>query len=195
MSHQRTVGEYRSIDLAILAVMLAVFEGLIGYAGLKIFPGEPYTVSVTPVIVALVLMRWGPWAAIHAVLGGAVYCFMAGGGVHQALIYCCGNLFSLGVLGLKKALGAEEIRQSAGKTLLFGLCTVLLMQLGRAAVSLILGVGLEGALLFFTADVITDLFTAVVILITRRLDGVFEDQRHYLIRQEEERRKEEGGYQ
>ena len=195
MSHQRSVGEYRGIDVTIWAVMLAVFEGLIGYAGLKMFPGEPYIVSVTPVVTALVMMRWGPWAAIHAVLGGAVYCFTAGGGLKQILIYCCGNLFALGALGLKKALGAEEIRQSAGKTLLFGLCTVLLMQLGRAALSLLMGVGTAGALLFFTADIITDLFTAAVILITRRLDGVFEDQRHYLIRQEEERRKEEGGYQ
>ena len=194
MSQKRTLQGYRRIDLTLFAVILAAFEYLVCHAALRLFPSQPFTVSVTPVITAIVLMRWGPWAAVHAVLGGLVYSAAAGGGPKQILIYCLGNLFSLGALGLKKALGAEEIRQHTGKSLLFGLCVVLLMQLGRALISLVLGVEAAAAGLFFTADVITDLFTLTVIWIVRRLDGVFEDQKHYLRRLDEEERKEKGGY-
>ena len=194
MDRQRSLRSYRGIDLTLFAVMTAVFEYLACRAALRLFPAQPFTVSVTPVITAIVLMRWGPWAAVHAVLGGFIFCRMAGGGARQYLIWCAGNLFSLAALGLKKSLGAESIRLSTGKSLLFGLCTVLSMQLGRAAAALVLGLEPAAAVLFITTDVITVLFTLVVVWIARRLDGVFEDQRHYLRRLDEAERKEKGGY-
>ncbi len=194
MNRRRSLGRYRAIDLTLFAAILFVFENLIVSAGTRMFPGTPYLVSVTPAVTAIVMMRWGPFAAAHALLGGLVYVHAAGGSAAQYAIMGAGNLFALAVLGLRKSLGAESIRQSSGKTVLFGLCTVLLMQTGRAAVSLALGVGLPGAALFFTSDVITDLFTALVVWIARRTDGLFEDQRHYLARLEKERVTEEGGF-
>ena len=53
---------------------------------------------------------------------------------------------------------------------------------------------LKGAALFFTTAAVTDLFTLVVLWIVRRLDGVLEDQRHYLNRLRREQEKERGGY-
>lgn len=195
MKGQRTFKQYRSIDLALFAAMLIAFEYIAAHAAIRLFPREPYTVSVTPLITALVLMRWGPWAAIHAALGGAVYCFSSGAGAQQYAIYCAGNLLALGALKLIRALGSENIRQDALRALLFGLCVILLMQLGRACVSLLMGGSLRGALLFFTTDSVSTLFTLVTVWIARRLDGVMEDQRHYLLRLQEEREKEEGGFQ
>jgi hypothetical protein len=63
------------------------------------------------------------------------------------------------------------------------------MQLGRALTALALGNGLGVSLGFFTTGVITDLFTVVVVWISRRLDGIFEDQIHYLLRIQKEPQK------
>ena len=54
--------------------------------------------------------------------------------------------------------------------------------------SLLLGADVASLPRFFTTEVITDLFTLVVLWIVRRLDGMLEDQRHYLRRVREEAR-------
>ncbi len=195
METSAAVRRYRRIDLTIFALMVVLFEAIVILAATRWFPGQPYTVSVTPVITALVLVRWGPWAALHAALGGGVLCLMEGGGPKQYLIYCLGNLFSLAALPLLKALGGDErLRKDALKTLLFALCVTLLMEAGRALISLCMGTPLEGALTFFTTDVVTLLFTLVILWITGRLDGVLENQYHYLLRLREEQEKERGGF-
>ena len=175
------------------ALMLAVFESLAVVAARRWFPNEPYTVSVVPALTAIVMMRWGGWAGLHAALGGAVFCLMSGARPAHYLIYIAGNLASLGALAWLRRETPEGVRGSAVKSLGLAAAVTLLMQLGRAAVALILGRSAAAALGFFTTDVITLLFTLVIVWIARRLDGLFEDQRHYLLRihrQEEER----GGY-
>lgn len=184
--------QYRAIDLSLFAAMMAGAEMLIVLAATRWFPGQPYTLSAVPAVTAIVMMRWGPFAALHAALGGAVFCLTSGGGWQQLLIYGVGNLLGLAGLGLFKAWGKDGVRQDALRTMLFGLLVTLLMQLGRAAVSLLFGAKMADLLRFFTTDVITLLFSAVVVWIARRQDGVFEDQKNYLLRvsQEEEEEKE-----
>ena len=174
--------------------MLLIFEGLIITASTRWFPGEPYTVSVVPLIVAVVLMRWGPWAGIHAALGGLAFCLFSGADARQYVIYCGGNLFSLGALALLRIMGDENIRQDILKTWLYGLVVMALMYLGRALISLLFGTPFSIALGFFTTEVITVLFTLVLLWIVRRLDGVFENQNHYLLRVRAEQEKERGGF-
>ena len=69
MARRRSLGEYRAIDLFCFALMLALFEPVLHLAATKLFPAEPYSVSAAAAITAIVLMRWGPWAGIHAALG------------------------------------------------------------------------------------------------------------------------------
>ncbi len=195
MERRRTVGQYRAIDLALFAAMMIVGEALVVNAARFWFPDQLYTLSIVPLLTAIVMMRWGPWAAIHAVLGGAVYCVAAGAeGASQWAVYCCGNLLGLGALGLLKLLGKERIRQDALLTMTFGALAALLMQLGRALLSLLFGGTAGGMILFITMDVITLLFTVVVIWIVRRLDGVFEDQINYLLRVNREQEEEKENY-
>ena len=195
MNGQRTVGRYRAIDLTLFAVMLAVFEWIVVTAATRWFPNEPYTVSVVPAVTAIVMFRWGPWAAIHAVLGGLALCRASGATGAQYVIYGAGNLLSLLSLLLIKGLGGrEKTRDDVLKTLLYGLATVLLMQLGRALVSLFFGTAPAQAVAFFTTDVISDLFTLVIVWIARRLDGMLENQYHYLVRVQREQEEERGGY-
>ena len=63
-------------------------------------------------------------------------------------------------------------------------------QLGRWLVSLIFGGSFDSVVTFFLADSLSLVYAVVVVLISRRVDGLFEDQKSYLVRTEAERRKE-----
>ena len=194
MQKRRTVKQYRALDLAMFALMLTVAETLAVTAARRWFPNEPYTVSVTPADTCIVLMRWGPWAGLHAVLGGIIFCMTSGAGMKHYAIYCLGNLLSLAALGYVRAATPEGIRESVWKSLALALMVTGLMQLGRALAAVVLGSDPVAALGFFTTDVITVLFTLVLIWIARRLDGIFEEQNHYLLRLRQQENEERGGY-
>ncbi|MBR3007077.1 MAG: hypothetical protein IKH70_00550 [Stomatobaculum sp.] len=219
MNHRLTFRQYRQMDLTVFGAMLVVAEALIVLAATRWFPAEAYTVSIVAAVTSIVLMRWGPWAAIHAVLGGLVYCFVSGGQPGQYLIYCAGNLFALLSLlwfripgkdrtsGSDRISGKERIREDSFLTVIFGLTVQLLMQLGRAAVAFALlraspgsapagTQSIAGALSFcigfITTDALSGFFTAVILWIARRQDGLFEDQKHYLLRIQEAEKEERG---
>ena len=181
MRRQRTWQEYRVIDLALMALMLSVFEFLIVTAAGFWFPDQLYTVSLAAAVTSIVYMRWGVWGAIHAVEAGIIYCLFAGGTREQYVIYCAGNLFSLAAVILLQAVGKEKVR--AGRlSLVFPLLVQLLMHVGRACVAMFQGAGPLTVVNFFTTDSLSYLFTYVIIWIARKLDGVYEDQKHYLLR-------------
>ena len=182
MKRQLSFEQYRTIDLAMFAVLLCFTETMIVKAATWWFAEQLYTVSVVGAITAIVLMRWGPWAGIHAVLGGAVYCLASHGSAQQLIIYCVGNLFALLALLPLRLLGGERIRLDPLMSIGFGLLTLLLMQLGRALVALAFGTAFQTCLGFFTTDALSLLFTGLIIWVARRLDGIFENQRHYLLR-------------
>ena len=213
MNHRLTFRQYRQMDLTVFGAILVVAEALIVLAATRWFPAEAYTVSIVAAVTSIVLMRWGPWAAIHAVLGGLVYCFVSGGQPGQYLIYCAGNLFALLSLlwfripGKERTSGKERIREDSFLTVIFGLTVQLLMQLGRAAVAFALlraspgsapagTQSVAGALSFcigfITTDALSGFFTAVILWIARRQDGLFEDQKHYLLRIQEAEKEERG---
>ena len=181
MRKQRTWKEYRTIDLALTALMLAVFEYLIVHAANFWFPEQLYTASLAAAVTAIVYMRWGVWGAIHAVLAGAIYCLFAGGAREQYIIYCAGNLFSLLALIPLKALGKEKVR-TGRLGLAFPILVLLLMHVGRACMAMLQGAGPLAVVSFFTMDALSYLFTFVIIWIARKLDGIYEDQKHYLLR-------------
>ena len=181
MRKQRTWKQYRTIDLALTALMLAVFEYLIIAAANYWFPDQLYTASLAAVVTSIVYMRWGVWGGLHAALAGVVYCLFAGGTEPQYVIYCAGNLLSLLALIPLKKLGKETVR-TGRLGLVFPLVVLLLMHVGRAVVALALGAAMADALSFFTTDSLSYLFTFVIIWIARKLDGVYEDQKHYLLR-------------
>ena len=181
MEKQRTLGQYRTIDLILFGIMLCIFEYITIVAARFWFPGQPFTVSLAAAITSIVYMRWGFWGVFHAALSGLVFCFFSGATGEQYLIYTAGNLLScLAVIPLKK-IGKEKVR-TGGLGLLFPIIVLLLMQTGRALTALVLGTGgsiVEG---FYVTDSLSLIFTFVIIWIARRLDGIYEDQIHYLLR-------------
>jgi len=188
MKRQLTFQEYRALDLGLFALMFALFEFII----IKVSTGGPfwdqaYTVSLAGAITSIVYMRWGYWGGIHAALSGLLFVLYYGGRLDQYAIYTIGNLLSLAAVPVLLRKGKEEVRTGRFSSLLFPLAVILLMQLGRAMVSLLLGGSLGGATGFFTTDALSILFTLVIVWITRRLDGIYEDQKHYLLRVQEEK--------
>ena len=182
MNRQRTLEQYRSIDLTILLVVQAISQVVIHFAATVLYADQLYVVSPVAAVAALVMMRWGGWAAIHAALGGVLYALIAGGSWQHILIYGIGNLLSMAALLMLKWLGKERIRKDALLTMLYALLTQLAMQLGRSAVAALLGYPAEILVGFITTDLLSGLFSMVIIWSIRRIDGLFEDQKHYLLR-------------
>lgn len=180
--------KYRAIDLIIFAVILTVCETICVLASAKWFPNELFSVSITCTIVALSMMRWGWLSVIHSILGGAVYvfviflCQVATITKMAYVVYCVGNTFSLFALIGFKIFSKQKIRSSWLFTVFFVVCVYLLMHFGHAIVSVCFGKPFKELINFVTFDCISLLFAIIAVLISRRLDGVFEDQKAYLFR-------------
>lgn len=182
--------QYRAIDLVIWLVILSVFEYITVMAASKWFPGELYTLSQVVAVLCIVMMRWGGYAVIHAVAGGLVFCLAQGASIEQFAVYGVGNCLALIALSLFRAVGKEAVRTKFHFTVLFTAAAFCGAQLGRWLVSLAFGGSPGSIVTFFMTDSLSLLYAAVIVLISRKADGLFEDQKSYLIRTEAERRKE-----
>ncbi len=186
MNRQISLSQYRTVDLTVLAVLMCIAQVLIHFASTAWFQDQLYVVSPVGIIVAMVMMRWGIWGGIHALLGGCLYVFLSGGNMEHYLIFGAGNLLSLLALVLLKLMGKERIRTNVVYTLLFGFCVQSLMLLGRGAVAYLLGKEVGACVLFITTDALSILFTLCGVWVIRRVDGLFEDQIQYLLRVQRE---------
>ena len=183
--------QYRVIDLTMLTIVTAVFEAITAFAAGKWFPGELYAVSPTIAMVCIVMMRWGGYAAINAFVGGMAFCLASGATEKQTLIYAVGNCFALLALILFKFLGKSRIKDKFYFTVLFVFAAYTGAQLGRWLISLLCGGSLDSLIVFFATDILSLLFSVVIVLISRKADGLFEDQKSYLIRLDKEKKKKE----
>ena len=76
MRPQLTFRQYRAMDLTMLSLILIFCEWLIVRASTRWFPNELYVLSVTPVVTAIVMIRWGVWGFVPALAGGAAFCMV-----------------------------------------------------------------------------------------------------------------------
>ncbi len=183
--------QYRAIDLTMLALVTAVFEAITAFAATKWFPGELYAVSPTIAMMCIVMMRWGGFAAINAVLSGMAFSLASGATGKQTLIYVLGNCFALLALFLFKYPGKNKIKDKFYFTLLFVFAAYMGAQIGRWLVATLCGGAADSIIMFFATDTLSLLFSVVIVLISRKADGLFEDQKSYLIRMDKARRKKE----
>lgn len=189
MKQQISLQQYRGIDLAILGVVMAISQIAIHAAVSIWFESKIhmlYVVSPVAIMVTLVMMRWGPWAAIHAVAGGLLFAYLSGGTWQHFVIYGAGNVLSLLALISFKIFTKEKTRLSALGTIGFAACVQALMLLGRAGAAALLGFTFGECLGFITTDTLSILFTVCIAWGIRRIDGLFEDQIHYLLRVQRE---------
>lgn len=194
-----TFKQYRAIDLTILAVVLAISEAVVTLAATRWFPGQLFSVSTTLTVVCIAMMRWDGFAVLHAALGGAVYCLTMGADALSYAVYCAGNCGALIALLLFKFAGKKKISEKFGFTVLYVLTSYIGMEFGRWTMMLIVpnaanGLGynspLDLLLGLAETEIITLLFAVIACLIARKTDGLFEDQRQYLLRVREAERRE-----
>ncbi len=183
---QITFKEYRMLDLIIFTVFTIVFEAIATYASTKWFWAQAVSISVTLLLTCIVMMRWSGWAAIHAVVGGVVYCFCAGATTEQYIVYAVGNLLGLVALFLIKFNGKEKMRGSKLQLVLLATTAYVGMAAGRTLVSLVFAGRIQDFVLYITTDIISLLFASVVLVLIRKTDGMIEDQKAYLFRVERE---------
>lgn len=192
MRRQMTFAQYRAMDLLIFTALLCLCEALIVLGATVWFADQLYTLSLTAAVTAIVLVRWGILAAVPAVCGGLVFCFFSGAMPSQYLIYCAGNLLALVLLLLLRGGRWKKLRDNVLLAMGYGLMTALLMQLGRFVLACLMGAAPAVCVVFFTTDVLSTFFSVLLVWICRRLDGMLEEQRHYLIRIQEEEIRDKG---
>ena len=183
--------QYRNIDLAIMLAMLVTAEVVINIAARVWFPLEAYVLSPMTAIVCIVMMRWGPYAAVHAVGGGLALCIVSGADIGQYAVYCIGNCFALAALLLFKKWDKKTVRTKIPLTILFAVTAFCGVQIGRWLVGLVLGGSISDIVRLVTTDSLSLIFAVLTVLIARRIDGLFEDQVAYLLRTQAERMKEQ----
>lgn len=189
MKHQITFRQYRAMDVLIFSVLLCIGETLITLGATRWFPQELWTLSLAPAVTAIVMVRWGGLAAIPAVAGALVFCVASGASPAQYAIYILGSLTPLVWCLWLRHDGWKKLKDQVLLALVYGASAALLMQLGRGITALLLGNPPAVMLPFFTTDALSTLFAALIVWITRRLDGLLEEQKHYLRRIAEEQEK------
>ena len=192
---QITFKQYKAIDIAILSVLLLVFEILGIYASEKWFSHSGISlvplISLTPLVMVIMMMRWSEFAFISALVGGVAYCLACGGNYKQYIIYCIGNLFGLLALLIIKKIGKKEIREKTTYLVLISISTYLFITVGRWLVSLIFEPSLTTIVGFITTDIISLVVLIVGVISLRKSDGILEDHKAYLLRLDREKREEQ----
>lgn len=192
MKNQISFGQYRTIDLTILSVVLVACQFMTHMATSFWFPEQLYVVSPVAGMTALVMMRWSGWAAIPALIGGVFYALLSGGGAMHLLIYGGGNLAALLALVMFRVYGKERICKESFLAVVYAIAVQLLMQLGRAGIAAALGHEAAVCLGFITTDALSILFSVFIVWTVRRVEGLFEDQKNYLLRINKEQQVERG---
>lgn len=196
-SRQISVKQYRLTDLFVFAVILVLGE-LFPHFALEWFPQQAFFVlSFMVPIVVLVMIRWGWMSVFYAVASGAIYCLLNGGdGVNYAT-YCIGNAFIALMLIPYYLIGEEKITSRWWASLLFVFGAWVCVYLGRSIVSSIAltispidGTNpISGFVSFALTDTLSLVIGVVIILVLRRFDGMFESQKRFLGRLDEERKE------
>jgi hypothetical protein len=183
--------QYRATDLFIFAVILVAFELLIHFAYIG-FNGDFIFSPMVP-IVLLVMMRWGWVSVFYAVGDGILYCLINMGSEnfnnYYFAIYTIGNAFIALLLLSFLYPGKGKISQKWYLSLIFALLGWFFVVLGRSIVAACLGINFLTALLSQLSDLLSMGIAVLLILVLRRLDGMFEDQKSYLLRLDRERKE------
>ena len=187
--------QYKYTDLFFFALVLGLSELLVFCAFRFWFKStiDKYYVNFMLAIALTVIMRWGWIGGIYAVVDGVLLCAMQGGSWQAYLTYIIGTACIESVLLLTKFVGKERIRTKWYLTLAYILVGWVSVNLGISCMSAIFGESFLSSLAtsfgFGVYGVIPLVASIATIMILRRLNGMFEDQKHYLLRQDKERKE------
>ena len=187
--------QYRSIDLILFVIMYGVCEYLTIKAATVWFD-EPYCISIMLPMLAIVMMRWDKYSIIHAVVYALLFVFFQSGSLTQYFIYLIGNLGFMLLLLYVKKVTKEKIRATFFGSMSYLLIGFLLMEVFRGLASMLLAGKDAGVIFtFIMTDMLSLVFAILVIIIVRRIDGLFIDQKQYLLELNSQEERIDGGWQ
>lgn len=173
----------------VFAVILAGFD-LISHFALVAYRGS-WTFSLLVPVTLLVMMRWG-WQSIFFAAGdGLLYCVLnasqSGFRTELYAVYIIGNAFLALCLILLRLVGKEKIAKKWWLSALFTVVGWFLIVIGRATVASCCGFSFASVFMEQLTDIFSLGVAVILILVLRRIDGMFEDQVGFLKRIEKER--------
>ncbi len=190
-----SVKQYRATDLVIFAAILIVSELLTHYATVWFAHSAFFTLSFSVAITCIVLVRWGWWGVFYPFISGVTFCLIRGLGVNHYFVRCLGDMFIMLTLLPLKFIGADKIRGKWYFTALFAVGAWLCVYIGRSLLWVVCFAikPVEGAYIYsgfsgFALDFMSLFATTLVLLVMRKLDGMFEEQKSFLKRLDKERR-------
>lgn len=184
--------KYKIIDLAIFTGLYLLLEFLISLAANKWFPEQPYIISIMLPFLLIVMMRWGPYAGILAAISAPFYVLIYHGNNMQYLVFLLGNIGFMGLLGFLLPIGKKKVRDSIFLTFAYIVIGFLLLEVFRGLGAMIFEqVGILIVWQFIWTDMLSLVFSIIVVFIARLADGMFEDQKAYMFRKQREREAEE----
>ena len=187
--------QYRNIDLALFIGMYGLCEYLAIKAATVWFD-EPYSISIMLPMLSIVMMRWDKYCIIHALVYALLFVYFQSGSISQYFIYLIGNLGFMLLLWYVKKVTKERIRSSFFGSLSYLLAGFVLMEVFRGLASMLIAGKDAGVIFtFIMTDMLSLVFAILVIFIVRRIDGLFVDQKQYLLELNSQEEKIDGGWQ
>lgn len=191
-----SIGQYRGTDLFVFALILAVAE-ILTYLAARWFPGQAiFTFSLMIPISLTVMMRWGWPSVFYPIGGGLLVCLLGAASGANYACYIIGNACMAFMLIPTYVIGRDKIRSRWWGSALYVLGAWLCVYLGKSLVWVVcctvdpsLGGVLTGFKEFAAGDLLSLAIALIVVLVLRRLDGMFEDQKTYLERLEKKRKE------
>lgn len=187
-SREISFSQYRTTDLFLFAIIVALAEFL-AFGATVWFPQEAiFSFSFLLPLVLVVMMRWG-WPSVFYVMGGgALFCALHSLGWQYYLSYIFGNAAVCLALAYLLPIGKDKVAKNVWLSLGMVIIAWVAQVLVRAGVLAATGeVGFVSALAGFCGiasdcGLLSLAMGLIAIVIVRRFDGLFEDQKSYLIR-------------
>ncbi|MBP5279362.1 MAG: hypothetical protein J6Z03_02665 [Erysipelotrichaceae bacterium] len=187
--------QYRNLDLVIFIAMYAICEFLAIKAATVWFD-EPYSISIMLPMLAIVMMRWDKYCIINAIVYAILFVFYQRGSLNQYLVYVIGNLGFMLTLVYVYKVGKESIRKTFFNSLMYLMVCFLSMEIFRGIASMLInGSDINIILQFIFTDMLSLVFGILVLIVVRNMEGIFEDQKQYLLRINSQEEKIDGGWQ
>ena len=187
--------QYRTLDLVIFVAMYAICEYLVVKAATVWFD-EPYSISIMLPLLLIVMMRWDKYAIVHAIAYAFLFVYYQKGSLNQYLIYLIGNLGLMITLVYLYKVGKQKVKDSFFHSLVYLLIGFILMELFRGLASIIIAGSPTGIILqFMMSDMLSLVFGLLVIIIVRNVEGLYMDQKQYLIQLNSQKENNDGGWQ
>jgi hypothetical protein len=188
-----SIQQYRLADLFLFAIILALAELLEYFAIIWLPDAATYTFSLMLPITLIVMMRWG-WPSIFYAAGcGLIYCLLYTASLQLFITYIFGNACIGLMLVYLHFVGKKRTASKWYLSALFVLIAWLVVNLARSVIYTAFGNNFGASILSFISlsdnGVLSLVVGILLIVVMRRFDGMFEDQKSYLKRVDEERKE------